>query len=393
VETYGPHFAIFENVIIEKLMIRTGLSEYFRIWNNVYRRIRFFKKMYPLSAIVKDMFLFPIDYANEHRFINKVRNVTIAITHKCNIRCEMCYFHDKPKNTYELPMDLYRRIIDSVKSSNPCIILSGGEPFTHPNLLEMVIYAKKMHLPVQIFTNGTLVQPAIADSLVEHCLDYIDFTLLGDEKSHSQVARSPKAYQMLIENLEYFAGHRGNIQIILNYTVTPENIKDIEHSVELVRLYKLDGLRIQHYNFLLPEEFEKQECVMSELFGMESSTHEIENMEDVSGMTGQLVDFQNHLYKEFPDIPVQWAPTLTASEIGGWYSLKRFRTQRKCFYPWRGLLVDASGKIYPCSKIYLELGDMKGQDIFKAWNSSKMKKFRSQLKKGLFPACSRCCKL
>jgi len=374
-------------------MIKTGLSENFKIWYYVYRRIRFFKKMYPLTTIAKDMFLFPIDYAYEHRSINNVRNVTIAITHRCNIRCEMCYFHDELKNTYELPVDLYKRTIDTVKSSNPCIILSGGEPFTHPNLLEMVIYAKNMHLPVQIFTNGTMVQPAIADSLVEHGLDYIDFTLLGNEKSHSLVARSPKAYQRFIENLEYFASHRGNTKIILNYTVTPENVKDINHSIELVKLYKLDGLRIQHYNFLLPEEFKAQECVMSELFGMESSTHEIESMEDVSGVTGQLVDFQNRLYKEYPDVPVQWAPTLTASEMENWYSAKSFKTRRKCFYPWRGLLVDANGKIYPCSKIYLELGDMEGQDVFEAWNSPEMKKFRSQLKKGLFPACSRCCKL
>jgi MoaA/NifB/PqqE/SkfB family radical SAM enzyme len=132
---------------------------------------------------------------------------------------------------------------------------------------------------------------------------------------------------------------------------------------------------------------------MSELFGTESSTHEIESMEDVSGITGQLVDFQDRLNKEFHDVPVQWAPTLTASEMEDWYSIRSFRTRRKCFYPWRGLLVDANGKIYPCSKIYLELGDMGGQDIFEAWNSQTMKKFRSQLKKGLFPACSRCCKL
>jgi MoaA/NifB/PqqE/SkfB family radical SAM enzyme len=92
-------------------------------------------------------------------------------------------------------------------------------------------------------------------------------------------------------------------------------------------------------------------------------------------------------------IPVQWAPTLTEKELFNWYSQSKFNTHRKCLYPWRGIVVDADEKIYPCSKIYLELGDTKDQDIITVWNSVTMKKFRNKLKKRLFPACSRCCKL
>lgn len=367
--------------------------EKIRIWHGVYRRIRFFKKMYPLSTIAKDILLFPLDYFLNRQSIQTVRNVTIAITHKCNIRCEMCYFHEELKNIVVMPLDLYRRTIDYVKSKRPCIILSGGEPFTHPSLLDMVAYAKKMHLPVQIFTNGILVKPHIADSLVKLDLDYINFTLLGNETSHSLVAHAPKAYDMFIKNLQYFSEHRGNTQIVLNYTITPRAIKDIDHAVELVKRFKLSGLRVQHYNFLLSNEFKAQEHAMKDLFGMESSTLEIENQEDISNMAAQVIEIRKRLPEKLSDIPIQWAPTLTTQEIKNWYSVDRFMTQRKCLYPWRGITVDASGKVYPCSKIYLELGSIKSQNIFDAWNSVIMRKFRKNLKENLFPACSRCCKL
>lgn len=369
------------------------MIERLKIWYNVYQRIHFFKKMYPLSAIAKDLVLFPRDYLFGHRPIHTVRNVTLAITHRCNLRCKMCYFHEELSHVYDLPLSLYKRIIDSVQRSRPCIILSGGEPFSHPDVIEMVAYAKKTGLPVQIFTNGILVRPDKASTLAALGLDYIDFSLLGDAESHDVVAGVSNAYQKLLENLEYFAAHRGHTKIVLNYTVTPQALQDIDHALELVKQYNLDGLRIQHYNFLLPGEFKAQHQVMMNFFGVNSNTHEIEGMEDVSCMADQLIAFKERLSKEFPEVPVQWAPTLTDSEIQHWYSSQRFNTQRKCLYPWRGILVDADGKIYPCSKIYLELGDLEHDDVFDAWNSDSMETFRNFLKKGLFPACSRCCKL
>ncbi|MDD4182695.1 MAG: radical SAM protein [Candidatus Omnitrophica bacterium] len=372
----------------------TSIMERFKVWYSIYQRIRFFKKMYPLSAIAKDIFLFPLDYVFNHRSIHSVRNVTMAVTHRCNIRCEMCYFHQQLKDIYDLPLNLYKQIIDSVKMSHPCIILSGGEPFLHADLIDMVMYAKEAKLPTQIFTNGILAFSHLTDTLVKIGLDYINFTLLGDSNSHSQVARVPNIYEKFINNLEYFANHRGNTKIILNYTVTPRALNDINHTVELVKRYNLDGLRVQHYNFLLPGEFKAQESVMQEVFGVNSNTHEIEGLlEESSIMADRLLDFKKYLSKEIPNIPVQWTPTLTETEMKNWYSKERFKTQRKCLYPWRGILVDANGKIYPCSKIYLALGDVADDGVFNAWNSAEMKKFRAHLKKNLFPACSRCCKL
>ncbi len=375
-------------------MVKTGIIERIKIWRNIYKRIRFFRKMYPLSVIVKDAFLFPIDYAFNRRFIRTVRNLTIAVTHRCNIRCQMCYFHKELKDACDLSLSSYKRIIDSVKSSRPCVILTGGEPCLHPDLTDMVRYTKKSGLPVQIFTNGTLLEPGLAESLIEAGLDYVNFTLLGNEKSHSDLARSPGAYEKFIKNLEYFAVHRNGTKVILNFTVTPQGIGDIEHAAHLAKCYKLDGLRIQHYNFLLPLEFNAQDIIIKKLFGVDSNTHEIEKPpEETVDMARQLIKFKKYLNRNMPDIPVQWAPSLIASEIENWYSGGVFKSRRKCFYPWRGIFIDASGQIYPCSKIYLGLGSAEDQEVLNAWNNIRMIEVRRYLKNGLFPACARCCKL
>lgn len=369
------------------------LFDKIKILRNIFQRIYYFRRMYPLKIILMDLILFPIDYYLNNGNIQRVRNITFAITHKCNIRCEMCYFHKRLKGNKELSVRKFKEIIDMVKSKRPGIILSGGEPFTHPGVIDMVAYAKKMGLAVQIFTNGALVKKDLTTALVKSGLDYIDFTLLGDEKSHSLVAGVPDAYNMFIENLRYFSENKGNTKVILNYTITPRSLRGIRHAAELAKQYGLDGVRIQHYNFMLPNESVAHDNLIKDLFNMDSSTHEIEDGGNLEWMIDEIITFKEESDAVFGDIPVQWAPTLTDTEIVTWYSGPRFSTQRRCLYPWRGILIDADGKLYPCSKIYLELGDTNNKNVFVVWNSMVMRKFRKKLRKGLFPACSRCCKL
>lgn len=363
-------------------------------WANVYKRIRFFGSMYPLPALLKDAALFPIDYMLPNRTIRSVRNLTVAITHRCNIRCEMCYFHKELSNRAELPFEVFQRAVDALAPSRPCVILSGGEPFTHPRLLDMATYAKKKGLAVQVFSNGTLATPEALEGLAAIGLDYLNLTLLGDQSTHDEVARVPGSYAKLVANLASFAPRRGRTKLMLNYTITPRSLPSMAHAVELARRFNLDGVRFQHYNYLRPEESLAQGKVMEREFGLVCQANEIENQpENLTAMARSIKDFARALPAMAPGLPVQWAPTLSKQEIDTWYGSGPFSTDRTCLYPWRGILLDADGKLYPCSKIYIELGDLNETDILEAWNGPRMAKFRRNLKKRLFPACARCCKL
>lgn len=374
-------------------MSLSKLKEKAEVWLRVYRRIRFFKKMYPISSVMTDIFLLPRDYFFGKRRIKAVRNLTVAVTHRCNLRCNMCYFHSELDNSKELSLEVFKKIIDELRKSRPCVILSGGEPLMHPQILDMVRYAKNSGLPVQVFSNGTLLSPGIIDSLIQAGLDYMDITLLGDDKTHSLIAGSKDAYPKLIRNLEYFSSHRGKTKVVLNFTVTPEGLEGLRHAVELTKRYLLDGLRVQHYNFLTQEELSAQKKVTYRVFDQEVKIHAAVDEKSFTGIAERLISLKEELSRTNRDINVQWAPDLSDSEIRNWYSLGRFEVKRKCLFPWRGILVDASGLVYPCSKIYLELGDCNFQDIFAAWNGARMLKLREYLKVNLFPACSRCCKL
>jgi len=374
-------------------MKTSGFLDKITVWKNIYKRIHYFREMYPLSSIIKDAFLFPVDYLFAEKKIKTIRNITFFITHKCNIRCKMCYFKEGLKNTKEIPLPVFKEVIDQVKHTKTSIQFGGGEPFTHPDLLEMIRYTKEAGLPVQIFTNGILVTKDIADQIVQMNADYINFTLLGNETTHSEVTNVAGSYQKFITNLEYISSKRGKTRVILNYTFSPYSYKDYTHAFYIADRLKLDGLRFQHYMYLLPEEIELQSKVMKKIFDkdIKSITEQCEC--DVSEMIEALIQIKERVKTDYPNLNVQWAPMLTENEIRNWYSGEKFITSRKCLYPWRGIHIDADGRIYPCTKIYFEIDKIEGNNVIDSWNNQNMKSFRKNLKRSLFPACSRCCKL
>ncbi|MBF0141040.1 MAG: radical SAM protein [Magnetococcales bacterium] len=361
---------------------------------HVWQRIRYFNQVFPLSSLLKDLFLLPWDYLRTGNRVETVRMVQIFVTTDCNQRCAMCYVHKEVGRSRHLPLECYRELVDALRDQRPCILLMGGEPLMHPDLVEMVAYAKAAGCVTQTFTNGTLVRQETFDALVAAGLDYLNLSLLGTRATHNAVAGIPRAYDLFLRNLEYLAPRRGKTQVVINFTLTPTTVSDAHHAFELAARFGLDGVRLQHYMYLTPEESLAQEQVMSSLFGTTPETQEIQtDAKEVIPFCEAVIRLRREVQVRYPHVSVQWAPTLSESEIRQWYGEIPFKTRRGCYFPWRGMLVNADGVLYPCTKIFLELGRLDGRNPLDVWNADDMLLFRQQLKKGLYPACSRCCKL
>lgn len=86
-------------------------------------------------------------------------------TSACNLRCEGCWAGEYNK-TDQLEPELFSRIIDEAKEMGIYwIVLSGGEPFCYPYLLDVV--AEHPDSVFMVYTNGTLIDEKTADRLAE----------------------------------------------------------------------------------------------------------------------------------------------------------------------------------------------------------------------------------
>ncbi len=81
------------------------------------------------------------------------------ITNKCNYKCIHCYNNPYRKDEHTISLSDFKKALSELNReySIHLIQLTGGEPFTVPNLYEYVITALEHANKIQIFTNGSLV--------------------------------------------------------------------------------------------------------------------------------------------------------------------------------------------------------------------------------------------
>ncbi len=91
--------------------------------------------------------------------------ILIDPTSACNLRCEGCWAGEY-NNADSLEPELFHRIIQEAKELGiHWIVLSGGEPFIYPKLLDVI--AEHPDSFFMAYTNGTLINEEVADRLAE----------------------------------------------------------------------------------------------------------------------------------------------------------------------------------------------------------------------------------
>ncbi|MBM3967855.1 MAG: radical SAM protein, partial [Planctomycetes bacterium] len=87
----------------------------------------------------------------------------ISIINSCQLRCQGCWVDVASPRKMISKDDLNRLINDAKKHGNSYFGILGGEPFMHPDLLDVL--ASHPDCYFQIFTNGQLITDKVAKEL------------------------------------------------------------------------------------------------------------------------------------------------------------------------------------------------------------------------------------
>jgi len=87
----------------------------------------------------------------------------ISVTDDCNLNCQGCWVVGKEKNNRLKPEQLNRIIDETKKAGSYFFGILGGEPLLYKPLSE--IFQKHSDCYFQLFTNGTLITPEVAEML------------------------------------------------------------------------------------------------------------------------------------------------------------------------------------------------------------------------------------
>ena len=178
---------------------------------------------------------------------------TFELTPVCNMNCRMCYVRmDKKKQESIRPLHSAQ---DWIKLGQECkdrgmlyLLLTGGEPFLHPEFKEIMQSLHKMGLMISINSNGTMIDESVIEWLKETPPVRINITLYGaSDETYERLCRNPKGFTQATRAIKLLKENHINVKI--NCSVTPHNAQDLE---EIIAFCRKENLVIQPTSYMFP---------------------------------------------------------------------------------------------------------------------------------------------
>jgi MoaA/NifB/PqqE/SkfB family radical SAM enzyme len=158
---------------------------------------------------------------------------TLALNYRCNSKCSYCFiWKNQSENT---PLEDLKRAIDQLAELGVAgISLTGGEPFLHPDLAEIVAHVRQTGRICSITTNGLLLRPALLRALGEAGLNSLVISLdTIDPELYERIRGVPLS--KVLRGLAYALDERErrpDLAVAINCVVSRTNFDHIPELVE-----------------------------------------------------------------------------------------------------------------------------------------------------------------
>jgi radical SAM protein with 4Fe4S-binding SPASM domain len=168
-------------------------------------------------------------------------SVHIDICSYCNFKCNFCFQSDAAIKNKQLArgymgLELYRRIIDDLShfpgKFRKIKIGLHGEPTLHPDLPAMIKYLKSSGVTdtIELFTNGSLLNPYLNYDLVWAGLDRINISVEGlTSEEYLKVAGFKIDMPQFLGGIKDFYENKGDCIIYIKIA----NASDVQRFYEM----------------------------------------------------------------------------------------------------------------------------------------------------------------
>jgi SynChlorMet cassette radical SAM/SPASM protein ScmE len=178
------------------------------------------------------------------------QKITLNVTNKCNLDCLYCAVSSTKNFQGDLSLEEWKKVIDElagIKVFN--VLISGGEPFCRPDLLEIIKHTLNYHFRISINTNGTLLDEAVLSILSgSNRLSNIQVSLDGPDSEVHDFIRGRGTFEKIIRGVDLL--RRWNMPFSF-FVVICKNNKN--HLKRIVRLSKELGASVITFCYLLPQ--------------------------------------------------------------------------------------------------------------------------------------------
>lgn len=282
------------------------------------------------------------------RAMHNALPISIAIepTTSCNLRCPECPsgLRSFTRPTGMLKADLFKNTINELaKTLSYLTFYFQGEPYLHPQFLDLVHYASSRKIYTATSTNAHYLSEAMAKHTIESGLDRIIISIDGTSQETYEAYRIGGKLDKVLEGARNIIRWKKELKSLTPFVV---------------------------FQFLVVKQNEHQIDAVHKL------AKEI-GVDHVALKTAQIYDYKNGSDL----IPTLDKYSRYQREKDGSYSIKN-ELLSHCWKMWQSCVITWDGKVVPCcfdKDAHYIMGDLNQQSFKEIWFSENYNAFRESI--------------
>lgn len=279
------------------------------------------------------------------------------LTERCNLRCTHCY--QTGKGSDEMPLGEIKAAIDEIEEMlrawseaygidfSPSFNITGGEPFLHRDIFEILEELRRRHFDVYLLSNGTLVNEEKAKLLSWLGVKGVQVSIEGPGKIHDSI-RGKGSFSASLRGVGYLLD--AGVKVNLNVTLSALNAA---HFMEIIDLSSSIGVQKLGFSRLVPSG--RGADLLNKMLGKDS----------VKKLYGKIFSLKANGLEIVTGDPV--ASQMTSPDDGS--DSGSFPTGG-CAAGVSGFTILAGGTITPCRRLPIPVGNVRTNALREVWATS-----------------------
>ena len=305
----------------------------------------------------------PMVVANKFAEEHKLFSISFELTYRCVEKCIHCYIDDAPKFCAkdELTLDEYKYILKQARELG-CVqvLFTGGEVLLRPDLCDIVEYAVKLGLIVNVYTTGVGLTDEIFERLCAAKVNGISVSLYsGIASEHDKITRSKGSFEKTLKAALMFKS--AGVNTFIKCVAMKQNFDSLES------LYKL-GKRLNLYVTVSPRILEGHD-------GKCTADYSLGNFE---------------LYKKFYELNFKYLSS-TMVDTAEKFNHEQMLEDVACGAGLCAMSVDPFGEVHACITFQENFGSLRKDKLETLWNKARnLSYLKNNHMRDVTPECKNC---
>ena len=354
--------------------------------NKLLSNLLFPRKIHNYFSIkkIKDNYRDILGICNGRYAFKGPFHVQIDLTNDCNNNCIGCWcnsplLEEKTLSSMEkrqaLPLGLVKDLLDELASMGTREIYysGGGEPFIHPDIMEVLEYSKRKGFVCYVNTNFTLLDKKRLKKLINLGIDHLTVSIwAGTPKIYAATHpnKTEETFYQIKDNLKFLNQTKSSMPYVKLYNVIFKlNYQEIEEMIDFARETNSESVEFTVID-TIPGKTDKLLLNPAQCREVYERCQRIRSQLDKSGYLDGVRLFRFD----------QFLRRISSPEDFGKATYDRnIIDKMPCYIGWLFARIMPDGNINSCLKSHrIPVGNLHKESFSKIWNAKKQIDFRKK---------------